>query len=291
MSTYRGRMAGAETSSTEPDSNASAADASAGARSLEGADEPTSGGGLNGSPWSSGRWWATTGLAALAVLVCVGLGAWQFDRARTRDTPEPGGLPAASTVALDSALPADLRVPPGSAPVSVTVTGEYDPAHQLLVPGRIQDGQPASEVVTPLTRGEGPAVLIIRGWVAAGTQTAPAPPTGEVTVTGWLVASEPLEAQSADPLALPEGQVASVTAARIAGTLPYPVVDAAVGLVSQEPAGTQSLPVVAAPAAPVQVRWSVQSLAYSIEWWFFALVGVWMWSQALRIERRRTATG
>ena len=37
------------------------------------------------------------------------------------------------------------------------------------------------------------------------------------------------------------------------------------------------------------IHWSVQSLSYAFEWWFFALAGVWMWWQALRIERRRLA--
>jgi cytochrome oxidase assembly protein ShyY1 len=238
----------------------------------------------------------------MAVLACVALGAWQFDRARTRDTPRTAGDPmAVAAVPLDSLVPADGRVSPGAQPVAVTVTGHYDQDHQILVPGREQGGTAATYVVTPLIPAQGKAVLVARGWFPADSSHAdgaPGAPIGTVTVTGWLAPSEPLEAGTADPLAVPEGQVPSVTAARIAGLLPYPIVDGYVGLVDEQTAvSTQPVgPVLSATPNPLavppitaSVRWSVQSLLYAFEWWFFALVVIWMWAQAVGIERRRVA--
>lgn len=249
------------------------------------------------SPWRTARWWGITVLALVGVLACAALGAWQYDRARTRDTPTgPTDPMAATPVALAEALSADGRVPPGSDPVGVTVTGRYDAAHTFLVPGRTIDGQSVGFAVTPLLRADAPAVLVVRGAVqdrpdGFGMETAP-PPTGEVTVTGWLVPPEPLEAGSVDQLALPSNQLATVTPARALAALGYPLVDGYVGLVQEvrdgkvlEPS-VQHVPV---PLVQSGVRWSVQSLSYAIEWWFFALAGVWMWVQALRIERRRSA--
>ncbi len=240
------------------------------------------------SPWRTPRWWGTTAIAVLAVLVCVGLGAWQFDRARTRDRPTVVvGTMDRPAAPLASAVPADGRVPAGSPPAAVRAAGRYDGEHQLLVPGRVQDGNTGSYVVTPLRLASGSAALVVRGWVPAGT---PAPPAADapVSVLGWLVPSEPLSAATVDPLRLGPGQVASVSAARIAGLVPYPVIDGYVGLVEQTPEGSAGLTPLPVPQAVPTAPWSLQSLSYAMEWWFFALVGVWMWWQALRIERGRS---
>ena len=259
--------------------------------------------GVGGTVKVGSRLWGTTVLAVLAVLACLALGAWQFDRARTRDTPTTAGDPmAVAAVLLEAVVPADGRVPAGSQPVAVTAMGRYDGEHQLLVPGRTQGAAPADYVVTPLVMADGRAVLVVRGWQPPPEEgeepEIPAPPIGTMTVTGWLVPSESLDAGTVDPLTLPAGQVATVTAARVAGLLPYPIVDGYVGLVQQhaEPPPAVTGPVavtaptpLAVPQVSESVRWSVQSLFYAFEWWFFALVVVWMWAQALRIERRREA--
>ena len=233
-------------------------------------------------------------LVLLGVLACVVLGAWQFDRARTRDTPAESGDPmATAAVPITDVVPADGRVPQGSPPRAVTVSGTYDFDHQLLVPGREQAGSPVSYVVTPLVPSTGPAVLVVRGSVPVSRPSgqAPAAPSGEVTVTGWLVPSEQLEAGVVDPLTLTDGEVATVTAARIAGLLPYPILDGYVGLVEQRPLAEEGPTPLAVPTVVAPVQWSIRSLAYSLEWWFFALVGIWMWVQALRLERRRASSG
>ncbi len=205
---------------------------------------------------------------------------------------------AIPAVPLAGVVPADGRVLAGSRPVAVTVTGRYDAAHEFLVPGREQAGAPATYVVTPLAVADGRAVVVLRGWYAAGGGdgggSTPAPPAGEVTVTGWLVPSEPLDASSIDPLSLPEGYLATVTVARIAGQLGYPVVDGYVGAVAEEPTSGAAVRVaplqrVEVPQVQASIQWSMQSLFYAFEWWFFALVVIWMWAQAYRLEKRRLA--
>ncbi len=212
-----------------------------------------------------------------------------------------------AAVPIQLVVPADGRVSPGAQPVAVTAAGRYDVAQQVLVPGREQGGVPATYVVTPLVPAPGQggtAVLVVRGWVPSGEVAAgPAalvPPSGDVVLTGWLVPSEPLEASLVDPLTLPQGQVATITAARIVGQLGYPVVDGFVGLVSEEATGNDQPPALPAPVIvtplPVPeivpgIRWSLQSLVYAVEWWFFGLVVIWMGVQALRLERGRREVG
>ena len=143
---------------------------------------------------------------------------------------------AVAALPLESVVPADGRVLAGSQPVAVTVTGTYDRDHQLVVPGRVQGSSPADYVVTPLRTADGRAVLVVRGWqpAAAGADVGvPPPPQGTMTVTGWLVPSESLDAGTVDALTLPAGQVATVTAARVAGLSPYPILDGYVGLVQE----------------------------------------------------------
>ncbi len=246
------------------------------------------------SPWRAGRWWATTVIAAAAIVVCVLLGAWQFDRAQTRNVAdEPRDPMARAVVPLANAVPEGGRVFPGTQPRAVVVSGRYVPADQVEVPGRQQQGVDATYVVTPLLTTGGPAVLVLRGWVPAGTFVPP--PTDEmVTVTGWLVPSEPLDAGTIEQLELSSGQLATVTSARIASAVRYPLVDGYVGLVEQsppqdQPAAAQVTPV-EVPLLAAPVRWSLVSLGYAMQWWVFALIGLVMWVQALRLERRREAS-
>ncbi len=252
------------------------------------------GGDGGGSP--PARLWGVTALAGVAVVACVALGTWQFDRARTRDTPVTAGDPmAVAAVPLQGVVPSDGRVDPGTQPVAVTVEGSYDGEHQFLVPGRTQSGEAAVYVVTPLTVPTGDSVLVVRGWRPADPSgvepAAPTPPGEDLTLTGWLVPSEPLDAGTVDALALPPGQLATITSARVAGLLPYPILDGYVGVVDEAPVAGSGLVRLEVPQIEATVKWSVQSLFYAFEWWFFALVVLWMGVQAWRIEQRRTGAG
>src|ERR671921_1462337 len=78
----------------------------------------------------------------------------------------------------------------------VTVTGRYDPAHEIQARGRTVDGSVGFEIVTPLVLPDGTAVLVDRGWVppaeggAIAAPVASPPPTGTVTVVGQIHLSE-----------------------------------------------------------------------------------------------------
>jgi len=72
----------------------------------------------------------------------------------------------------------------------VTATGTYATDEEVLQRGGTLGGQSGYHVLTPLVLGDGTALLVRRGWVPFALDTPPvpeaAPPSGEVTVTGWL---------------------------------------------------------------------------------------------------------
>src|SRR3954468_14632110 len=99
------------------------------------------------------RWLAAPALLVLAVIACLLLGAWQWDRAHTRyavtlaDPLDQPAVPVASALppgedGLPPAVPPDAEARPGMA------SGTYDPEHQWLVPGRQVDGTQGSYVLT-----------------------------------------------------------------------------------------------------------------------------------------------
>jgi cytochrome oxidase assembly protein ShyY1 len=249
----------------------------------------------------SPRW---LGLHALLVLALVGtglLGWWQLDRARAHHADSVASAQRANGQEADplaTVLAGADRVDAGDTGRLVTVTGRYDPAHQLLVPDRPLHGRPGYLVVVPL-RGSGSAVMVDRGWVPAAADGSsppvPPPPAGEQVVTGWLSGPDPMPAVGA--MTAP-GRVAAVNAAILANVVPYRLVDGYVHRTSAEPASATGASAVSSTmltaVPPPQPRssgaWPLQNLFYAVEWWVFGAAALWMWAVMVRHEygdRRR----
>jgi len=131
-------------------------------------------------------------LAAIAVFVSAG--NWQRGRMHEKEALRARFDAAAQAAPLAvEALPASsdaaawmaLRYRP------VAIAGEFDAARQIYIDNRVHAGRAGYLVVTPLRLADGRAVLVSRGWVAAGATRAdiPAapPPAGPVLVHGRLV--------------------------------------------------------------------------------------------------------
>jgi surfeit locus 1 family protein len=119
-----------------------------------------------------------------AIALFVSAGQWQQRRMHEKEALR--GQFDVAAAAAPAALPildtdwTDWRYRP------VTVVGTFDAPRQILIDNRIEDGRVGYHVVTPLLLGDGRAVLVDRGWVAAGESRArlPAvvPPSGAVTL-------------------------------------------------------------------------------------------------------------
>lgn len=119
---------------------------------------------------------------ALALLT-LQLGNWQMRRAA-----EKAALKA-QYLAVAHNGPQALGANPPLEWQTLELRGEWLTGRSILLDNRIHGGRAGYHVLTPLQMtGQGPAVLVNRGWIAAGPDRAhppqvPAVP-GEITVTG-----------------------------------------------------------------------------------------------------------
>ncbi|MDQ3094605.1 MAG: SURF1 family protein, partial [Actinomycetota bacterium] len=140
------------------------------------------------------RRWLGLLLAVIVVgVACVELGRWQLRRSFERHDENL----VISRNLTASPAPAEEVLSPDRPPESddewrvVSAVGTYDVERQLVVSYRTREGAPGVDVVVPLVTAAGPALLVDRGWVqtqgnANRAVDVPSPPSGTVTVTGWV---------------------------------------------------------------------------------------------------------
>jgi len=218
------------------------------------------------------RRWILFGIAVvLLAWLAWWLGEWQFHRLEDRKErnavvernvdAEP--VPAADLMAVgeDVASSEQWR--------RVTATGEYDVAHTVVVRYRTRDGQPGVDVVVPLVTREGPSLLVDRGWFATENRGArpeelPAPPSGEVTVTGWL-----RQDASGGSTKVSDRSTRAISSSRIAEALDLTTYGGFVDLDEEDPAADEPLEKVELPDLG-----SGPHFFYGLQWWFFGLLAV-----------------
>ena len=238
----------------------------------------------------SRRWAGLLLVALLVAAACVALGRWQLhrmgDRHERNDLLERNldSPPVAPEDLLR--VGRDLRERDQYA--SIRTTGRYDLGHQLLVRTRPLDGQVGYYVLTPLVTDQGPAVLMVRGWVADGPTAeslpdVPAPGRGTVTVTARLRQSEAPSTTGTPP----EGQVTRIDVAAIAGTLPYRVYGGYAEVTAEAPE-PRTTPTRLPPPEPSEGP----HLAYAVQWFLFAGLALGGYVVLARREEqdRRSAT-
>lgn len=104
------------------------------------------------------------GCFAAVALVCARLGLWQVQRLRERRAAN------AQALAERSKPPATIdkgdAAGPGLMNRRVVASGVYDDDHAVVLRGRVYQGVPGVEIVSPLVLGDGrTAVLVNRGFV------------------------------------------------------------------------------------------------------------------------------
>lgn len=258
------------------------------------------------------RWWGINLFVVLAIPFCVFMGTWQLgrfeDRVQTHEAadkqPAPGTRAAEP---IDELLPVDTVTSGRPA----TATGRY--ADQFLVPGRKLDDRTGFYVVGMLRTDSGKALPVVRGWLPgkAGHTPVPAAPTGDVSVTGDLQASENAATAGVDATGgLPDGQVGMISAASLVNLVPYDVYDAWVTLQgsdvrtggaaatgttgaagatgTEDTAGGKATALRPVPAAAAQGTGldlkAFQNLGYLCEWFVFAAFVLFMWFRLVRRE-------
>ncbi|MEU5364550.1 SURF1 family protein [Streptomyces sp. NPDC005925] len=233
------------------------------------------------------RWWGINVFVLLAIPFCVFMGSWQLGRFEDRVQEDRSVTDRAAANRAEAPAPLDALLPVDRATSGrqATATGRY--AEQLLVPDRDLDGEPGFYVLTLLRTDTGKALPVVRGWLPGDADTdaarAPAPPKGEVSVTGALQASEtPGDNGVGARGGLPAGQTGAISAASLVNLVPYDVYDAWVTLARAD-AGMTAVPAAAPHGTGLDLK-AFQNLGYTAEWFAFAGFVVFMWFRLLRRE-------
>lgn len=233
--------------------------------------------------WLRRKWIVGHVLVVVLVATFVSFGFWQLDRldqrqARNADILARAEVPVAPVTDVVPAG-AGLDDVEGLRYRRVSVTGTYDTEGEVFIRPRSLNGGPGWHVVTPLVLDDGRAVLVTRGFAPLGVdldvvQAAVAPPTGRVTVTGLVFPTQ--ERQGLGPTDPDTGsldELARVDIDRIDQQYAGELLPVFVQLETQGPAPTGALPMV----LPVPETDEGPHLAYAVQWFLFAGVGIVGW--------------
>jgi surfeit locus 1 family protein len=227
-------------------------------------------------------------VVALAILF-INLGFWQLRRLEERRLENTVGE---SRVEADPAELGLLLEASGDDIASLefrraTATGVFQPDDEVLIRSQVHQGVAGFHVITPLLGEGGNAVLVNRGWVPLDADQVPVeaapPPDGTVTVTGWVRPSQTRGAFGpSDP---DEGRLVTMSRVdvdRIQEQVSYELDPVYLSMLDDLEG---DLPI-AAPAPSFDDEGP--HLAYAIQWFSFALIGLVGYFFLLRRAARRS---
>jgi cytochrome oxidase assembly protein ShyY1 len=219
------------------------------------------------------RRWALFAVAIVVVAFATWwLGQWQFDR--LADRKERNQVVRANEDGAPT--PVEQVLEPGGDVdedhewLVVTATGTYDTEDTVIVRYRTRDGRSGIDVVVPLVTSTGTALLVDRGWLPTENQgdaaldDVPAPPAGEVTVTGWVRADG-----TGGSTAVTDRSTRAINSERIADALDRELYGGFVELRSEDPPPETALARVELPELD-----NGPHFFYGLQWWFFGVLGV-----------------
>ncbi|MEU8542730.1 SURF1 family protein [Streptomyces sp. NPDC048717] len=238
----------------------------------------------------SRQWVILTLITLVLIPTMIELGFWQFHRHEHRV--------AQNTLIADNlkAAPAPverLTSPGHTVPRTdywrqVTATGTFDTAHEVVVRRRTSnDDRVGVHVLTPLVLADGKIVMVNRGWVPGADDQRtlpkiPAPPKGEVTVTGRLMADETTGASGIKDLkGLPDRQVMLINSTQQAALLGRTVLGGYIEQATPEPAGDSPQLLTEPDHESIGPH-----MAYAVQWWLFAAGVPVGWVVLVRREKR-----
>lgn len=237
------------------------------------------------------RQWVILTLIGLALIpTMIRLGFWQLHRheAKVAQNQLIGNNLGAPAVPVDKLTAPGRTVPRDDTFRTVTATGTYDTAHEVVVRQRTGSDEQSIGyfVLTPLIEGKR-AVLVNRGWIPAGADLTkfpeiPAAPRGKVTVTGRLKADETsADSGIKDKQGLPPRQVMLINSEQQAKSLGKQVLGGYIEQTSPEPA--HNSPELLSDPEHSDIG---PHMAYAIQWWLFSAGVPVGWVVLARRERR-----
>lgn len=216
-------------------------------------------------PWLR---WLLLGVFVVALAIAfVNLGRWQLSRLDQRRSSNQTVIDHENLPVVDFAKAFGGTVTDEDQWQRVQVKGTFDAGHQYLVRYRSNGDQSGYEVVTPLRTTSGSSVLVDRGFAVRPPDqdfptTLPAPPSGEVTIIGYVRRDEEGPVEAITPT---QNSVRLISSAGIGPTLPYPVVNGYLSVLEITPEQGGDLTAVQPPALTEGNHFS-----YAVQWFLFA---------------------
>lgn len=232
----------------------------------------------------SRRWVLFTVVVAVLAYGTWWLGGWQWGRlqdkhhgnaiiaANLKQTPEP----------VSDVLAPGKPVDDDTEWKRVTATGTYDTAHTITWRYRTNAHSEAGiDAVVPLITADGTGVLVDRGWLASSDQDnnpvpIPAPPSGQVTVVGWVRADATGSSTRVNDLG-----TRAVSSRTIAPAIGRTLDSGFVILQSESPKPATPL----APKDPPDLS-NGPHFFYALQWWFFGILALVGYFYLMYDERR-----
>lgn len=247
-------------------------------------------------------------LLVLVLVTCfVGLSAWQVDRAQHKnDVTDSAGVDELKD--FNDVMDAQAPMPGILADQRVSLSGHWIPDAQVVIPGRVQDGDSGYWVVTMFAPdgahlGEGVevanaekktiAIPVVRGFTTdEDTAMTSEAKDGQVDLTARIGPIEgPVEGND-----LPDGQVHTVSTSQIINLFPdlltysgFLIPETADGAAAS--VGTDGLEQVPTTTTRDEGGFDLQSAVYALEWIIFAAMALYMWFQLLRDDYVRRRLG
>jgi cytochrome oxidase assembly protein ShyY1 len=219
----------------------------------------------------SKRWVAFFLVVVVLAYATWWLGRWQFHRLedRQRDNAVVERNESANAVPVAEVLAPGREVDEGDEWRLVSASGTYLPDDTVIVRYRTRDGSSGVDVVVPLQTPDGTVLLVDRGWMATENSGAvpddvPAPPSGEVTVTGYVRADA-----TGDSARVSDGSTRSISSKEIGPAIGREVYGGFVDLASEDPAPETPL-----EKAELPDLGNGPHFFYGLQWWFFGLLAV-----------------
>jgi cytochrome oxidase assembly protein ShyY1 len=239
----------------------------------------------------SRRWLLFLLVVLLLAYACLLLGRWQWHRLEGKKAGNAiirANLDESPTP-VDQVLRRGVDPPDTDQFKVVSATGTYDASKSVVVRYQTRDGAPGVDVVVPLVTDSGNALLVDRGWFQTSNQgltdpsDVPAPPTGRVTVTGWV--RQDATGSAAEVV---NASTRAISSAQIEPAIGIPVYGGFIQLLTESPKAQTPL----TPADPPDLS-NGPHFFYSLQWWFFGILalfgfGYLAWEEATgRAELRR----
>lgn len=216
-------------------------------------------------------------LFAAAILVVAyatwWLGEWQFHRLEDRQADNA----VVERNENRAAAPADEVLAPGREVGKedewrvVTASGTYAEDQTVIVrySANPRTEESGVDVLVPLVTADGTALLVNRGWLATINQggdigAVPAPPAGEVTVTGYVRADA-----SGRGTQVNDGSTRAIDSDTVGAASGLPVYGGWVELRSEDPPAAEPLVSVELPELG-----NGPHFFYGLQWWFFGVLAL-----------------